>query len=153
MRNGAGYASGQIGQAFNFDGLDDYIEVANPGNFNFGSSAPLTVETWVYRTGSGTIMHVMGKRDYCGSSFNYQMAFDPSGGLQFNSSYGGVYTGVQLAMNQWTHLAATFDGGTFRFFTSTALWRARARELGAGEQPAVDDWSFGDLRLYLSRPD
>ncbi len=115
LTNGATFGSGQVGQAFQLDGIDDFVNVPDSNNLDFAPTAPITVDAWVFRTGSASVMHILGKRDGC-SSFNYQMAFDTANGLQFNSSSGGVFTGVQLPMNQWVHLAATFDGTTFTFY-------------------------------------
>lgn len=126
---GASYAAGKVGQAFILDGINDVINVPSSASLNFNSNSPITVETWVYRTGSASIMHVLGKRNGCWG-FNYQLAFDPSGGLQFNSSYGGVYSGVQLQMFQWTHLAATYESGVFRMYINGALTATGSGALG-----------------------
>src|SRR5439155_25449757 len=37
LQGGASFADGVIGQAFGFDGVDDFISVANTGSLDFGS--------------------------------------------------------------------------------------------------------------------
>jgi hypothetical protein len=44
--NGATFVSGQVGQAFNFDGTNDYVEIINSPSLNFGTGS-FTVEAWI----------------------------------------------------------------------------------------------------------
>ncbi len=43
--NGAAFAPGKVGQAFSFDGVDDYVDLGNPASLDIPGS--LTVEAWV----------------------------------------------------------------------------------------------------------
>jgi hypothetical protein len=126
--NGATFAPGFAGQAFSLSGGGDYVEITNSDAFNFGPTAPMSVELWVYRTGNSPVMHLLGKRNGCGD-IHYQMAFDYSG-LAFGSYYGSVSTGWQMPLNTWIHLAATFDGSTFRFYTNGVLAATGSGTLG-----------------------
>jgi hypothetical protein len=45
LRNGAAFADGKVGQAFSFDGVDDYVEI--PHSTNIAPSAQITVSAWV----------------------------------------------------------------------------------------------------------
>src|SRR4030095_16178361 len=85
LQNGVGFVNGEVEQAFSFDGIDDFVEVPSAPSLDFQPTDPITVETWVFRTGSSPVLHILGKRDNCGS-FDYQMAMDPGNGLHFNSS-------------------------------------------------------------------
>ena len=130
LQGGATFAAGEVGQAFNLNGTDGFVEVHNAANVSFQPNDPITVDTWVYRTGGASVFHILGKRTDC-AAFNYQMAMDPANGLQFSGSTGGgVFTGQQLAMNQWVHLAATFDGSTFRFYINGILAGTGSGTLG-----------------------
>ena len=127
--NGAGYSTGRVGSAFSFSG-NSYLEISNSSAFNFGSTSPLTIELWAYRTGSAGVMHILGKRDGCGGSgIGYQMAFDASG-IGFGNFSGAGFTTWQLPLNTWTHLAGTFDGSTFRFYTNGVLAGSGTGALG-----------------------
>jgi hypothetical protein len=129
LHGGVTFAPGEVGQAFSLDGAGGYVEVGNPANFNFGTTSPMSVDLWAFRTGSATIMHLLGKRDGCAGAIQYQMAFD-SGGLLFGGSGGTVRPGWQLPLNTWVHLAATFDGSTLRFYTNGVLAKTAAGTLG-----------------------
>jgi hypothetical protein len=119
--NAVTFAPGMVGTAFKFDGISAYVEIPNSNAFNFASNSPLSVELWAYRTGTAGVMQLIGKRDGCGSTgIHYQMAFDGNG-LIFGGDGGSVRSGSQLLLNTWTHLAATFDGSTFRFYTNGVM--------------------------------
>src|SRR5262245_60786388 len=48
LMNGIGFTTGMVGQAFNLDGNDDYIRVADSANLHFTSA--MTAEAWLYPT-------------------------------------------------------------------------------------------------------
>ena len=109
-----------------------FIDVPNNANNNFGFVHPMSVELWAYRIGSSIPMHFVGKRVACDvTQFSYQMAFDVANGLQFSgSSGGGVFTHLPMPMFRWIHLAATFDGSTFKFYTNGVLAATGSGTLG-----------------------
>jgi Concanavalin A-like lectin/glucanases superfamily len=134
----ATYTTGEVGQAFSFNG-SKYVEVPDAANLDFAFGAPISIDMWVYRTGTATIMHFIGKRVGCsgpgctGGGFNYQMGFnmDTGQGLFFGGCSGGISTGQDLPLNTWTHLAGTFDGSTVRFYINgTLAGTAAATSLG-----------------------
>ena len=113
--NGATYASGKSGQAFSFDGVDDYVQV--------GSSASLvltnnfSLEAWIYPKGLGMIL---------GKEGEYLIARAGSGTLQYvfaNTSPGWAWydTGISVAANQWTHLAVVYNNGRIASYTNGSL--------------------------------
>jgi len=118
--NGATFAAGKVGIAFSLDGVDDSIQVPDSPSLNFDSNSTITIDLWAFRTASSTIGNLIGKRSGCGS-FNYAIAYDPTNGLHFNSSSGGAFTGIQLPLNTWTHLAGSFDGTNYRFYINGVL--------------------------------
>ena len=65
LQNGAGYAAGKVGQAFNFDGTDDYVNLGNRTMAN-----TLSIAAWVYPTsfGSGGNNFFYGSSDAGGAS-------------------------------------------------------------------------------------
>ena len=50
-------ADGQIKQAGNFDGVDDFVDAGNGSSLNITNA--ITFEAWIYRTRSGTEQYIM----------------------------------------------------------------------------------------------
>ena len=112
---GVGYAPGKVGKAFSFDGANSCVSIPASDGINFSGNMPMTISTWVYRTGDAPIGHIVGKRNDCYlGNIQYQLAFDETSGLAFvgNSGNFWVSTHRQLPMNVWQHLAVTYDGAT-----------------------------------------
>ena len=133
---GVTFTNGEVGAAFSLNGSDGYISVPNSPSLNFGGTSPMSVELWLYRTGTATSMHMIGKRDGC-LEFEYQLAMDGSGtgfGSLNNRQMGYNSVGIpgwQPPLNTWTHLAATFDGSTFSFYTNGVLAATGSGMLGS----------------------
>ena len=125
LQGAIGFAPGKVGQAFSFDGINDVVEVPDSATIGAGVNSAMTVELWAYRTTSNAVAHILGKRVGCGvdpRETDYQMAWDVANGLSFSSSAGaGVGTGIQLPLRIWTHLAGTFEAGTYRFYINGQL--------------------------------
>ena len=146
LQSGAGFAPGKVSDAFSFDGMSGLIQIPDAPDLNFATNSPLTVELWAYRTGTQASMTILSKRAPNCGAFEYQMAVDPAnGGLQFGgSAFTGVKTGLQLPTNTWIHLAATFDGATFRFYTNGALAATGTGTLGStNNAPLTIGGSYG----------
>ncbi|HQR41018.1 MAG TPA: hypothetical protein PLX97_00010, partial [Gemmatales bacterium] len=110
-QNGVTFGTGRNGQAFQFDGLDDYVDLGTDPSFNVQGS--LSVSVWV---SMDTLDH-----------YKYLLAdFDPSGGysqgslgilddrtlfwFQSTDEMSSMSTGsTTLEDGQWYHLAAVRD--------------------------------------------
>lgn len=101
LMNGAAFVAGQVGSAFSFDGADDVVSIPDAPNLNFASTSSFTIELWAFRTSAATVMHLVGKREGCGSPPFYQMAIG-----------SGTFPSEDFPLNVWTHAAVTYDGST-----------------------------------------
>ena len=148
--------------ALEFDGADDYVEIPyqqalNPDQF--------TISCWVKVTsGQGSYRSPITSRDdspiggyilYAGEDNKWQ-AWIGDG-----SSYQTV-VGPDVAMNQWTHVAATYDDSTLFLYvngeqvgnlpTSFAANNNRPLRIGAGatERPAnyLFNGQIDDVRIW-----
>jgi hypothetical protein len=107
---GATFATGEVGQAFSFDGVDDYVDAGNSASINLtGSqvtidawinpSADLSTESWFFgKSGDGTV--------------RYAIEWEPGdpGTLIGRANTGAVQANFTPPTNTWTHVAVVYDG-------------------------------------------
>jgi hypothetical protein len=70
LANGAGFAAGVCGQAFDFTG-PGYVEVPEAASIDFRPGDSYSIAFWAYRTGGEDTFHFLGKRNDCGEGFDF----------------------------------------------------------------------------------
>jgi PKD repeat protein len=113
LRNGATFVPGTVGQAFSFDGVDDYIEIADSPALRPTS---LTIEGWFnFATTEGTRI-LFGKTAGTGTSESYVVYY--AAGKLWATIGDAVSIGDQLpytwapALGTWHSIAYTFDNAS-----------------------------------------
>jgi hypothetical protein len=113
-------AIGKLGQALSFDGVDDYVEMTNESSFDFERTQPLTISAWIYpdSTSEGSIVSKMNDASpYLGYELRPSTSCTPIC-LRFNlvntwpTNRITIENNTALALNQWYHVAATYDGSS-----------------------------------------
>ncbi|NJD55299.1 MAG: DUF11 domain-containing protein, partial [Nitrospirae bacterium] len=113
MMGGATYAAGMVGQAFSFDGTDDYVDLPD-GFADFTSG--FTVTLWANPTSYGYWARFI---DLGNGQADNNILFDrrsTSNDLTLEvydgggSSTGMAYAVDAITNNEWHHYAATLDG-------------------------------------------
>src|SRR5262245_4157818 len=114
LMNGATFATGKVGQAFSFDGVDDLVSVPNSANLDIQQS--LTLDAWMNPSASTSLP---GGTVIVGRPFGYQLDFLPSGLVALGFPSGGnaavnrvVESSSSIPLKAFTHVAATFDSAT-----------------------------------------
>jgi hypothetical protein len=102
---------GKIGQALNFDGVDDYIEI--PGS-SIVAGAAVTISAWIQNTGWTGPPNLIDHRDTSNTG-NWSIAVQDSADVGFFVIIGGNPQGITTSGNkfpiaQWHHLVAIDDG-------------------------------------------
>ncbi len=108
LENGAGYGIGEVGQAFQFDGVASYF-VAPAGGLPVGNS-DRTLELWA------KVDAVVTSETFFagyGSFGTLTAAFElyATGGQIAFSQWGSAISGGSLVVGQWQHIAVTSQGG------------------------------------------
>jgi fibronectin type 3 domain-containing protein len=120
-------AQGRFGSALQFSGTTSGVTVADANSLDLTTG--MTVEAWVFPTiAPAGWRAVVGKdvdRYYLMASSNTNLpiigaTFSPGGNLN-------TYAPSALAVNTWTHLAATYDGTTVRLFVDGVQVATRAQ--------------------------
>lgn len=66
LQNGATFAAGMVGQAFSFDGVDDYVQIPHNANLDPGTSS-FSLDAWV-KTTKATGFQVVVSKYECGQT-------------------------------------------------------------------------------------
>ena len=121
--NGASYTTGHVGQAFQFDGVDDHVRVNDWAGLHLTNG--MTIEAWIYPTSQGNHHIIVAKWDlFPGvNQRSFSLSLVPSGqlslGLSSNGydsiSAGAASTNV-VPLNQWSHVCGTYDGVTMKIY-------------------------------------
>jgi hypothetical protein len=108
---GATVAPGLVGQAFRFDGMNDYVDV---GDVDLSST--FSVDAWIRPNDVTTTQMIISKDDGIGPARSYFFAVEPGGTLvgSVRNTSGG-FTQYRTAIpvvtgGGWQHVAMTYDG-------------------------------------------
>ncbi len=149
VNGGTTYAAGEAGQAFNFNGVNGFVQVPDAPTLDFPSNSPMSIELWAYRTGAETTMHLLGKRVADCGALQYEIYFNPYVGLAFAGGNGLVQTGWLMPLNTWVHIAGTFDGmNTFSFYTNGVLAATGNGSLGASNNGPFTIGTSGECSYF-----
>jgi hypothetical protein len=151
--------AGKYGNALSFNGSGARVTV--PDSPSLRLTTGMTLEAWVFPT---TVNAVWRDVIYKGNDDYYVEATSsngrPVGGGTFGGNNGEAYGTANLAANTWTHLAATYDGTTLRFYVNgtqvsstprTGAIATSAGVLGIGGDPLWGQYLSGridDVRIY-----
>jgi gliding motility-associated-like protein len=114
-----------FGNALNFDGVNDYAVVDNVGNnsnLSFSGTSNFTIESWVKRENTNGIAMIFSKYNG-GVAGNYWLGIDNTGKPIFSreASPWGVTATNTLPVNEWHHIAATYDGSQTKIYVDGVL--------------------------------
>lgn len=150
------YVTGQVGQAFGFNGVNQQVVVPNSASL---SPTNLTIEAWVKAlAGTSDVLSIVTKESDLGIlhyaldqiSVSGRHAF--AGLMGFSPGLIQVTTTTPIELGKWYHLAMTYDGNALKLYLNGVLesispYRARVR---TGQQPLYiggerGDWLFNGL--------
>lgn len=136
---GATFAAGMVGQAFSFDGVNDYTFVPNTLNIDGGAQA--TYDAWVFPRSAppvGNYYSIFGAGDSTQPVWTTQQcrllyfgtASSPPGTAKFymdcgtsdfDPSYVGRYTTQDYPINNWYAVAGVFNNGALDIYVNGVL--------------------------------
>ncbi len=122
LQNGATFTTGEVGQAFSLDGVNDYVRV--PSSSTLNPTGSFSLEAWIFptRDQTGSIIHKWGDQSDYTNQRAYAFEFTSGGGLSFgisddphqlDASFHLFQTSAGLVtLNAWHHVAAVYDQTT-----------------------------------------
>ena len=159
------YVAGKIGQALNFDGVNDYVNVRYNNAFDFSTSNSFTYSFWAkYNNSSQTSKDLIIKaasskqnpRFFIGSdgSFNFRL-YDGTSANNVN-----IPLSASIKNRTWHHFVGLNDGGTVKVYidgihqgtdSSTVIGTIQnsgAISIGAQYGANAFNGSLDDVRVY-----
>lgn len=115
---GAEPTAGISGNALYFDGIDDYISLGT-NTFNWDlRSQPITITAWIKLTGLKTANIILSKEQLSHPFHGWELTYEMYDNKRLNacildSNNKGMQSKVvnlNLNINQWYHVAMTYDG-------------------------------------------
>jgi hypothetical protein len=131
LENGVTYGLGEVNDAFNLSGSNQYVLVGEPVPTNLQIQSAITLSAWIYPTayptdyGSGAIAIIAGSQhdgNFAGATIYFDGRVNPDantgvpvGHIGFNLGDGATWhiqdTLTQVPLNQWTLVTATATAG------------------------------------------
>lgn len=108
----SGWTDGWLGWAGVFNGTSSYVDAGNSNDFNI-AAGPMTIEAWIYLTGTtGDFPHLVSKWGFGENSYFFRLTGDRKLQLLLRANGGNraVTGNTALELNQWYHVAVTYDG-------------------------------------------
>jgi hypothetical protein len=151
LMGGAGFAAGAVGQAFRFDGVDDWVSLANTSDMDFGTG-DFTIELWANLDSVSRLQDLILKV-CCGfypSNRGYLLEVD-SGTLRFlirdtTANENDLILPVSFSPGVWYLVAAVREGNTNRLYLDASLLGSQT----AGN--SADSGSGGSAALARQTP-
>ena len=156
------WATGTLGGALDFDGAGDRVDV---GPILDAGAPQISVMSWVFKrdTGDDCVISKSSGGAIVDHIFSLGVAGTTIRARLRTTDNGGTsdYDGGTIPLDQWVHLAFTYDGGTLRIYmdgTETASYAvtgdmiASTLDVAIGNVNAIDDryWNgrLDDVRIY-----
>lgn len=99
-------------ESLNFTGVTDYA--AAPSNSLVSPSSQITLEAWIYPKSYANTPTIISKN----SSSSYKLNLGLTGKVEFYPKGGASFavSNAVVALNRWTHIAATYNGSLTSIF-------------------------------------
>ncbi|MFH1723230.1 MAG: LamG-like jellyroll fold domain-containing protein, partial [Elusimicrobiota bacterium] len=154
---GPQWTAGQVADALSFDGSDDYVNITGAGALE--PADQMTLETWIFPRATGYWAKIISKpyrtTSWYEPFYSYGLTFaENTSKPGFNVTTGGViwncFSDENVALNQWHHLAGTYDGANMKLYVDGVLKQTVAVSGAIGYATPGIDLIMGQRSPYAS---
>lgn len=138
LTNGPVVTPGTVGQALNFDGVNDYVQLASNTSLDIDDN--FSISAWVRPESFATLAGIVGK--YHSVSGDYFLRFNsasPYSKIEFGGS-SSITSNTALATGQWYHIVAQRSSGTGYIYINGVLDTSGSVSIGSS---ASNDVTIG----------
>jgi len=139
---GSQWVDGKFGKALEFDGVDDFVEVADAPELRLLNGATIMVWGFVRSGGHASWPRFIHKADTTGGTGGWEVLLDRAAGDAVRVCVGGACNSyIPLSSESWHHVAVTFDEAMVKVYVDGEL-------VGENDQPgpSVDT---PDLSVFI----
>ncbi len=120
----SGLTQGRFGNALNFDGVDDYVNVT--GNPSLSLGQIFTMSAWIYEKVRGNPKTFISKDVANVAPYRSYHMDSNNGDLRVNMGttdnvWNVFSSGWTIPLNTWTHVIGTYDGSYVRIYSNGVL--------------------------------
>jgi hypothetical protein len=125
------FTTGEVGQAFLFDGDKDYVQIPDATKDLNIPSGLITVDAWINPAALGQYYPGILSKGDVGPTFkeSYALFLGPSGNVGFLVNKDGtaagrgapVFGSTTIPLGTWTFVAGTYDGANLRVYVNGNL--------------------------------
>lgn len=115
---------GMVGKAGKFNGIDDYVQTTSANGLDLSTN--FTLQAWIKTSVSndGNFHLIVGKYSENTSNGSYKLYLNQTGQIGFYNGVVGEFAAsgsTTIPVNQWVHVAATFNGSKAKVFINGRL--------------------------------
>jgi len=120
-QNGTTFVAGKVGQAFKFDGMNDYVTIKNAALVANNNAS--TVNAWVYPTSFGSADTIIYSENNGGTIYELRVTNQGiSGFCIWRTDVAGNWKCASAAspiqLNAWSHIAGTLDASGMKLYVN-----------------------------------
>jgi hypothetical protein len=114
LHGSTSYAAGKVGQAFSFTASSGYVQIPDSASLN--ATNALTIDAWVYFTGSSSNFMIVGKDNQSSQrqfllSISSAGRFHPGVGIT-NGTFYYLDSATVVTQQTWCHVAMTYSAAS-----------------------------------------
>ncbi|MFC1713454.1 LamG domain-containing protein [Candidatus Poribacteria bacterium] len=136
--------NGRFGKALEFDGQEDHVIVKDSDSLDLNE---MTVAAWVNLSAYADDQRVISKEEGIADPYSvYSLQISGTGDtkLEFRPTLNGarqqIASGADVPLNEWTHVAATYDGSEVVLYIDGEIDK---------QTPATGDMMVNDKDLWI----